>query len=63
MRDYGLTGAYVQLASVELNAQQASKHQRVFVEFRVWPGSIQPPGLRMCATLTAVVAELTRPTY
>src|ERR1017187_3148604 len=29
----------------------------------VWPGSCQPPGLRMCATLVALVAEFTRPTY
>src|SRR5262245_48072529 len=29
----------------------------------VCPGSTQPDGLRMCATLTAVVPEFTRPTY
>src|SRR5207247_5398745 len=29
----------------------------------VCPGSTQPDGLRMCATLTAAVFELTRPTY
>src|SRR5215471_18721415 len=29
----------------------------------VWPGSIQPPGLRMCATLRTGVPVLTRPTY
>src|SRR3989442_8128124 len=29
----------------------------------VCPGSTQPAGLRMCATLTAAVFELTRPTY
>src|SRR5947209_13290772 len=27
------------------------------------PGSCQPPGLRICAMLTAEVPELTRPTY
>src|SRR5262249_54157564 len=29
----------------------------------VWPGSTQPEGLRMCAMLTALVPEFTRPTY
>src|SRR5437762_13001552 len=29
----------------------------------VWPGSSQPPGLCICAMLSASVAELTRPTY
>ena len=29
----------------------------------VWPGSIHPPGLRMCAMLSARVSLFTRPTY
>src|SRR5437764_15103648 len=29
----------------------------------VWPGSIQPPGLRMWAMLSSDVSELTRPIY
>jgi len=29
----------------------------------VWPGSTQPDGLRMCATLAEAVCELTRPIY
>ena len=45
-----------------LNLEFSTKNDGDFVKFRCLPGSLQPDGLIMRATLTASVAELTLPT-
>jgi hypothetical protein len=58
----GLAVAHVQSTVPEFDSKHAVQDNRVFVEVRVWPGSTQPPGLRMCATLIAPEPVFTRPT-
>jgi len=53
----------VQHAVARPHPQHPLQDDGVLVELGVWPGSTHPPGLRMRATLTPAVWELTRPTY
>ncbi len=56
-----LAGGDIQFAAFVLYPQSAFQDDGEFVELRVCPGSSQPCGLRMWATLTPEVLVLTRP--
>src|SRR5207244_7194785 len=63
-RDHGLAGRDVdRAAGVCLTRSMPASTTVYSSNAGVCPGSTQPCGLRMCATLTVLVPELTRPMY
>ena len=61
MRDDRLTGQNLDNTAFRSNQQFAAQHQGILVELGVCPGSTQPLGLFIRATLSSSVFELTRP--
>jgi len=61
--DDGLPGGDVEGSRLVLDSQYAFEDDRDSSNSGFWPGSCHPCGLRMWATLSADVFELTRPMY
>ena len=63
MRDDCLSRAHVESAGRVFHAEHAAQHNRELIESGLCPGSSQPAGLLIWATLAAELAVFTRPTY